>query len=532
MTAHDPRPQLHLGLFFAGVGQQLIWSDPDAPSHTAIETFVEIAQVLERGLFDAFFLGEGLRVRENRGQVFDLDVAGRPDAITQLSALAAVTGRIGLVATQNTTYNYPADLARRLASLDLLSEGRAGWNIVTTDNAWTGANFRHGGWLAHERRYERAGQFVEAAKELWASWPPDGARQGSDAAGPLSGPAGAVERDTGLVRLRATATVPGSRQGRPVLFQAGDSDGGRELAARHADVVFSANTEYAKAVAYAADLRDRLARHGRSPDSLRILPGAEVVLADTAAEAEEKARWVRGEQVNGPRAIAFLEQYWGTDLSAYDPDGPLPDIDPGEEELDPSRGTIPVERRSGKLALIRKWRDQAAERGWSVRDLVLEVAPGHPSFVGTPGAIADGRTTSAAGPWTASTSSRTCCPAPSRTSSTSWCPNSRSGASTGPSTRAPRSASTWTCRRCRTSGKPDLAGPTVPGLHAAPGTVGLPRASLSFRTSPVERVSGARRPLRSDAPRGSPRAARGCTRGGAWRTGPRAAPSPRPGRPA
>ncbi|MFD0033194.1 LLM class flavin-dependent oxidoreductase [Streptomyces sp. NPDC055059] len=370
MTAPSSRPQLHLGLFFTGVGPQLIWTDPGVPSHTAIETFVDVVQTLERGLFDAFFLGEGLRVRENRGRIFDLDVAGRPDAITQLSALAAVTQRIGLVATQNTTYNYPTDLARRLASLDLLSEGRAGWNIVTTDNAWTGANFRHGGWLEHERRYDRAGQFVDAAKELWSSSQP-------------------VERDTDLVRLRATATVPASPQGRPVLFQAGDSDGGRELAARHADVVFSANTEYGKAVTYAADLRDRLARHGRSPDSLRILPGASVVLGDTPAEVEEKARWVRGEQINGPRAIAFLEQYWGTDLSAYDPDGPLPDIEPSEEELDPSRGTISIAHRTGKAALIRKWRELSAERGLSIRKLVLEVAPGHPAFTGTPSAVAD-----------------------------------------------------------------------------------------------------------------------------------------------
>ncbi|WNI20784.1 NtaA/DmoA family FMN-dependent monooxygenase [Streptomyces sp. ITFR-16] len=390
MTDPHPLPSLHLGVFFTGVGSQLIWTDPDAPSHTAVETFIDIARTLERGLFDAFFLGEGLRVRENRGRIFDLDIAGRPDAITQLSVLAAVTERIGLVATQNTTYNYPADLARRLAGLDLLSEGRAGWNIVTTDNAWTGANFRHGGWLEHERRYERAGQFVEAAKELWSSWAPDAvAPDGRAAAWARPGAITPVERDTGLVRLRATATVPASRQGRPVLFQAGDSDGGRELAARHADVVFSANTEYGKAVAYAADLRARLARYGRTEDSLRILPGASLVLGDTQADAEEKARWVRGEQINGPRAIAYLEQYWGTDLSAYDPDGPLPDIEPAEGELDPSRGTISIELRSGKLAHIRKWRALAAERGLSILELVREVSPGHPTFVGTPSSVAD-----------------------------------------------------------------------------------------------------------------------------------------------
>ncbi len=363
-------PQVHLGVFFTGVGPQLIWADPSCASHHRIETFVEVARLLERGLFDAFFLGEGLRVRENRGKVFDLDVSGRPDAITQLAALAAVTRRIGLVATQNATYNYPADLARRLASLDLISGGRAGWNIVTTDNAWTGENFRHGGWLPHERRYERATQFVEAAKQLWQAGAP-------------------ADVHTDLVSLRAEPTVPPSPQGRPVLFQAGDSDGGRELAARHADVVFSRHREYDEALAYAGDLRARLAKYGRQPDEVRILPGASVVVGDTAEQAEEKARWVRSEQVNGPRAIAYLEQYWGTDLSGYDPDGPLPDIEPSPDELDPSRGTIAIERRAGKLELIQSWRDLAAERGLSIRQLVLEVSGGHATFTGTPGQIAD-----------------------------------------------------------------------------------------------------------------------------------------------
>ena len=358
--------RLHLGVFYTGVGPQVVWTDPAFAPHTHIDTFVHVARTLERGLFDAFFLGEGLRVRENRGRIYDLDVAGRPDAITQLSALAAVTERIGLVATQNTTYNFPADLARRLASLDAVSQGRAGWNIVTTDNAWTGENFRHGGWLAHERRYERAGQFVEAAKALWAS--PD-----------------VVERDTDLVRFRARGTVPA----RPVLFQAGDSPGGRDLAARHADVVFSANTDYAKAVAYAQDLRARLATYGRSPDAVRILPGASVILGDTPADAEEKARWIRREQTTGPRAIAFLEQFWGKDLSGYDPDGPLPDLDPVDGELDPSRGTLPIEWRTGKLARIAAWRELAAERKLSLRDLVTEVQPRHRAFTGTPGQIAD-----------------------------------------------------------------------------------------------------------------------------------------------
>lgn len=357
--------RLHLGVFFTGVGPQTIWTDPAFTTHTHIDAFVSTIKTLERGLFDAFFLGEGLRVRENRGRVHDLDVAGRPDAITQLAALAAETTHIGLVATQNTTYNYPADLARRLASLDAISGGRAGWNIVTTDNAWTGENFRHGGWLPHDRRYDRANAFVETAKALWGGTP--------------------VDRHDDLIDVTAGPTVPA----RPVLFQAGDSAGGRDLAARHADVVFSANTDYDKAVAYAADLRERLAGYGRSADSLRILPGAAVILGDTPAEAEEKARYIQREQVTGPRALAFLEQYWGKDLSGYDPEGPLPDIEPAEGELDPSRGTISIDHRTGKAERIAGWRKLSADRNLSIRDLVIEVTPRHSTFVGTPSRIAD-----------------------------------------------------------------------------------------------------------------------------------------------
>lgn len=370
-AAYDSHAQVHLGVFYTGVGPQLLWSDPSAREHVAIETFIEVAQLLERGLFDAFFLGEGLRVRENRGRVYDLDVAGRPDAITQLSALAGATEFIGLVATQNTTYNFPADLARRLASLDLLSQGRAGWNIVTTDNAWTGENFRYGGWLPHERRYERASEFATAAKEFWADY-------GST-----------VEYHSELVDFTAFGSVPPSPQGRPVLFQAGDSDGGRELAAAHADTVFSANTDFDKAVTYAKDLRTRLARHGRTADELRILPGASVILGATEQEATDKAQWVHEQQVTGPRALAFFEQYWGTDLSAYDPDGPLPDIDPVEGELDPSRGTLPIERRTGKLQQIQEFRERSETEGLSILDLARELTRSHPSFVGTPDQVAD-----------------------------------------------------------------------------------------------------------------------------------------------
>ena len=168
-----PRAQLHFGVFFQGVNHTTIWSSPDSGSQISPLSFRQVAQTAERGLFDAFFLGEGLRLREVGGRIHDLDIAGRPDAITQLAALAAVTERIGLVSTSNVTFNEPADLARRLAGLDLLSQGRAGWNVVTTDNAWTGENFRRGGYLDHADRYRRAEQVLRAARAIWDSWADD-----------------------------------------------------------------------------------------------------------------------------------------------------------------------------------------------------------------------------------------------------------------------------------------------------------------------------------------------------------------------
>ncbi|MDF3304589.1 NtaA/DmoA family FMN-dependent monooxygenase [Rhodococcus sp. T2V] len=387
---YDADAQVHLGVFYPGIGPQTVWEDPKAPDQVSPDTFLRVAQTLERGLFDAFFLGDGQRVRENRGAALATDIAGRPDAITQLSALAGVTSRIGLVATQNTTYSLPVDLVRRLGSLDVLSDGRAGWNIVTTDNAWTGENFRRGGWLPHERRYERATELVELAKEYWAAWSlSDVATDaGQDRWLPADRSA-VITRRSDLLHASAVSTVPSSRQGRPVLFQAGDSVGGRELAARHADVVFSANNEFDAAVAYARDLRARLSAHGRSTDSLRILPGVTVIIGDTPEEAEEKARWLRENAYNPHRAIAFLEHYWGQDLSAYDADGPLPDIDPIDGELDPSRGTLAIADRTGKLDQITQWRALAAGKALSIRQLVLEVAPNSRYLAGTAGQIAD-----------------------------------------------------------------------------------------------------------------------------------------------
>ncbi|MEV7392010.1 NtaA/DmoA family FMN-dependent monooxygenase [Streptomyces sp. NPDC091215] len=393
MTRTDPtdvpRPhaQLHLGVFFQGVNHWTIWSHPDSGSQIDPVSYRRVAQTAERGLFDAFFLGEGLRLREVDGQIHELDIAGRPDAITQLAALAAGTDRIGLVSTSNTTFNEPADLARRLSGLDLLSGGRAGWNVVTTDNAWTGANFRRGGYLDHADRYRRPGEFLEVARALWDGWADDAIARSTGA--PAWSAPGAVRQVTHKgpqFDVELTPTLPRSAQGHPVIFQAGDSGEGRDFAARNADVIFSAHgNDFDDALAFADDVRRRLRAAGRPEDDLRILPGTEIIIGATEAEAQEKKRWLRLQQVTPATALSIAGLLWNRDLSDRDADGPLPAEDPLVEEND---GSFGARRIADPREVVAEWRQKAEANGWSLRETVIALGPrrGH---VGTPSGLAD-----------------------------------------------------------------------------------------------------------------------------------------------
>lgn len=367
-----PDAQLHFGVFFQGVNHWTVWSDPASGSQIDPASFRQVALTAQRGLFDAFFLGEGLRLREVDGLIHDLDVAGRPDAITQLAALAAVTDRIGLVSTSNTTFNEPADLARRLSGLDLLSQGRAGWNVVTTDNAWTGANFRRGGYLDHADRYRRAEEFLTVARAIWDSWGEGGVTR--------------VRERGAQFDVDLEPTLPRSAQGHPVIFQAGDSAEGRDFAARNADVIFSAHgNDFDDALAFATDIRQRLRVAGRPDDDLRILPGTEIIIGATEEEAREKARWIRLEQVTPATALAIASLTWGIDLSDRDADGPLPADEPVVVE---NTGAFGSRRIADPRAIVANWREQAAANGWSLRETVIALGPqrGH---VGTPSGLAD-----------------------------------------------------------------------------------------------------------------------------------------------
>lgn len=364
-----PSGRLQFGVFFQGVNSGTIWKSEDSGSQTDFETFRRLAQTAERGLFAAFFLGEGLRLREHLGRPHALDVAGRPDAQTMLAALAAVTNKIGLVATQNTTYNDPAHLAHRLSSLDLLSGGRAAWNVVTTDNAWTGENFRRGGYLDHADRYTHAEAFVETAKSIWDSWD-DGAIAGSEAAPDWQAPGSvrAVLHKGAHYSVDYAPRLPRSAQYRPVLFQAGDSPEGRDFAARQADVIFSAHPGFDAAVAFRRDIVERTVRAGRGANDVQIMPASEFILAATPGEAREKKAWVRSLQIGPQQAIAYLEQFWGRELSAYDPDGPLPEIDPVVAETSETRGSGFHGAKARQLA--DQWRAEALDKGLSIRQFV------------------------------------------------------------------------------------------------------------------------------------------------------------------
>jgi FMN-dependent oxidoreductase (nitrilotriacetate monooxygenase family) len=382
------RKPIHLAAHFPGVNNTTVWTDPAAGSQIDFDSFVYLARTAERGLFDFLFLAEGLRLREHRGQIYDLDVVGRPDTFTVLAALAAVTDRLGLTGTINTTFNEPFEVARQFATLDHLSDGRAGWNIVTSSDAFTGENFRRGGFLEHADRYRRAEEFLTVAREFWDSWAPDAVladvNKGPDGTYIDPSRIACVDHHGAQFDVRGLATLPAGPQGHPVLLQAGDSDDGRAFGARHADALFTLHGSLEDGQRYYADLKGRAASYGRNPDQLKVFPAATFVLGDSAEEAAERAVHIRHQQVSGATAIAMLEQIWGRDLSDYDPDGPLPDFDPtGDTGI--TQGRV---RHGDPVAVARKFRERAEAENLSIRELIIAVTS-RQQFVGTAAHIAD-----------------------------------------------------------------------------------------------------------------------------------------------
>lgn len=276
MTTRTGQRQLHLAVLLPGVDTTTGRAAPHSGSRIDFASFEHLARTAERGKFDFLLLAEEPRPRAPQGPVRDLDVAVRPEPLTVLSALAAVTGRLGLAATVDATFNEPYELARRLASLDHLSGGRAAWHAVTSSDARAGKNLRRGGRPDPAGSHSRAAESVATARELWDSWAPDGTPRPFAHHGRHFDIAGEFD-------------VARSPQGHPVVIQAGDGEEARDSAVAGADVVLARHGTPEAGHAFYADVKRRLAAHGRRPEDLKIMPGVTFVLGDTTAEAREKA---------------------------------------------------------------------------------------------------------------------------------------------------------------------------------------------------------------------------------------------------
>lgn len=383
-----PRKQIILAAYVGGVNEHTAWEHPEAGSQIEFDTFRHVAQTAERGRFDYFFLAEGLALRERAGKVFDHDIAGRPDTLPVLAALAGVTEHIGLVGTLNSTFNEPYELARQLLSLDHLSGGRAGWNVVTSWDAFTGQNFRRGGFLAREERYARAEEFVRTVRELWDSWGEDAIvadKQTGEFLADAS--AGAFSHSGAQFDIEGRFTVPRSPQGQPVIVQAGVSPQGRDFAAANSDLIFSPYSRLPEAREFYQDIKSRARAHGRNPDHLKIIPGAGFVIGDSVADAEEKAREILEQQLTDRTVQVTFEQVWNRDFSAYDLDGPLPDVDPDPEAAPIIQGRAFIYQ--DRFETVRKWRELADAKRLSIRGLAAEISP-RAQFLGTPEQVAEG----------------------------------------------------------------------------------------------------------------------------------------------
>ncbi|KAF1046768.1 LLM class flavin-dependent oxidoreductase [Xylophilus sp.] len=378
-SASTPR-QIKLGAFLMAGGHHIAgWRHPDAQADAGsnFRHFVQLAQKAEAARFDAVFLADASGVRNEH--LPSLARTARTDGFeptTLLAAIAAVTERIGLIATVSTSFHEPYNVARRFASLDQISGGRAGWNLVTSSGEGEARNFNRSAHDAHALRYERAAEFHDVVLGLWDSYE-DGAFLRDKAGGRYLDPGKlhVLNHQGKHFQVRGPLNVNRSPQGRPVVVQAGASEAGKALAARTAEVIFVAHQTFDEARAFYADVKGCVSDFGRHPDDVKIMPGIFPVVGRTQAEAEEKFAQLQSlvDPVVGTALLSTV--IGGFDFSGYPVDGPVP-------ELPPTNG--PKSRQRLLLDLARR-------DGLTIRDLYLRIAGarGHQQVVGTPGRIAD-----------------------------------------------------------------------------------------------------------------------------------------------
>lgn len=309
------------------------WRHPDAynPVVMNLEKTIEFAQLAERGKLDGLFLADGNGIRDmDRPALFAANFpSARPgvfDPIVLMTAVAMHTQRIGLVSTATTTFDEPWFVARRVASLDHVSGGRAGWNAVTASNSGDALNFNHAEPVGRAERYARAEEFVEVVKGLWDSWAEDAFVQ-DRASGQFLDPSRvrALNHAGAHFRVAGPLNVPRAPQGHPVVFTAGQSEPGKELGARHADAMFGAGDSKVTCQAEYADIKGRMAKYGRDPDSMRFIPGVTIFAGRSAGEADDLYGELN-ELISPALGVDYLSKIVTHDLSDYPLDGPMPDL--------------------------------------------------------------------------------------------------------------------------------------------------------------------------------------------------------------
>lgn len=372
--------QIKLGAFLMQTGHHIAaWRHPEAQADAPVNFrhYAELARRAEAAKFDAIFLADSVGVRNT--DLASLSRTARSDhfePLTLLSALAAVTEKIGLIATVSTTYNEPYHVARKFASLDHISGGRSGWNLVTSSGQGEAQNFNLDEHVEHARRYARAAEFHDVVLGLWDSWEDDAFLRDKPS-GQYFDPAKLhpLHHRGEHFSVRGPLNVSRSPQGRPVVVQAGASPAGRDLAARTAEVIFVAHQTFDEAQAFYRDIKGRAVAYGRDPDDIKIMPGIFPVIGRTQAEAEDKFARLQ-DLIHPVVGVQLLSNMiGGFDLSGYPVDGPLPD-------LPETNGG-----KSRQQLLI----DLARRDNLTIRQLYLRIAGarGHQQVVGTPQSVAD-----------------------------------------------------------------------------------------------------------------------------------------------
>ncbi len=350
--------KMRLGAFMRPVSiHTAAWRYPSAyrDANFNFEHYQRFVGTLEHGCFDAFFMADHLAVMNMPMAALKRSATVTSfDPLTLLPALAVTTKHIGLVATASTTYNEPYHVARKFASLDHISNGRAGWNVVTSANPHEAMNFGFDEHMEHDQRYDRAHEFYDVVTGLWDSWADDAFLHDADS-GIYFNPEKlrVLDHKGPYLKVRGPLNVARPIQGWPVIVQAGASEAGRALAAETAEVVFGAANTLSDGKAYYADLKRRMTDFGRQEDQLKVLPGAFIVVGETVAEAQEKKKLLDS-LVHPDSGIATLSVLLGYDVSSLDLDKPLPELTESNASKSGQKKLVDMARRDnltvGQLA--------------------------------------------------------------------------------------------------------------------------------------------------------------------------------------